>query len=175
MALIKILIDTGNESFSELDNLQSRKESLVKVINYLKAVNSGAESAEVKVYKEAVQQVNSITVGGTGVQADETFQVCSETFTFKDLSGNGNTGLWVDINDTSESAVADNIAAVIESTSSLEGVVGAESDGVDTVTITFDEGGEVGRALVVTESATDVTAAQGATGTNGTATTVTSG
>ena len=177
MALIKILIDTGSESYSELDNLQDRKESLPKVINYLKAINSGAESATVTVQKEAVQATSTLTVSGSGVVADETFSVNGETFTFKDLSGAGYTGLWVDINAQTATQTGDNIVSAIENQTlnkKLEGVLGA-SNAAGVVTITSDEGGKIGNAIYVSESATDVAAAEGVTGINGTVSSLTTG
>ena len=177
MALIKILIDTGSDSYSELDNLQSRKESLPKVINYLKAINSGASSASVTVNKEVVEATSSITVSGTGQVNNETFTVNGETFTFKTSGVSGFTGTFVEPSGTLVATTATNIANAIEGQTlnkKLEGVVGA-SAAAGVVTVTFDEGGKVGNALDIAESVTDLTSAEGATGTNGTSTTLTSG
>lgn len=177
MALIKILIDTGSDSYSELDNLQDRKESLPKVINYLKSINSGASSATVSLYKESIEATSSITVSGTGQVNDETFTINGETFTFKTSTVSGFTGMWIEPSGTDTTVTATNIANAIEGQTlnkKLEGVVGAAAAS-SVVTVTFDEGGKVGNALDIAEAVTDLTSADGATGTNGTVSSLTSG
>jgi len=103
--------------------------------------------------------------------------VNGETFTFKDLSGAGYTGLWVDINAQTATQTGDNIVSAIENQTlnkKLEGVLGA-SNAAGVVTITSDEGGKIGNAIYVSESATDVAAAEGVTGINGTVSSLTTG
>lgn len=175
MALIKIEIDTGNESYSELDNLESRRESLPKVINYLKALNSGAESADFTIHVDGDQRTSSLTVSGTGTQADETFTVNGVDFTYKTSGVSGYTGTWVEVDSSSTDNTASNMASAIEGQSDyrLEGVVGASASGSD-VTVTADEMGEIGNAVHVETNATDVSASAGATGTDGSSTQIVS-
>jgi len=181
MALIKILIDTGSASYSELDNLQSRKESLPKVINYLKAVNSGAESATITVNKVVLEATATLNVGGTGVANNETFDINGETFTFKTSGVTGYTGAWIEPSATDTSVTADNIVSAVNNlvSEAVEGVVTAavttSAAAASVVTLTFDEGGRVGNAITTSETATDFTVAQGVTGTDGTSTTLTTG
>jgi hypothetical protein len=170
MALIKILIDTGSDSYSELDNLGNGKEYLPKVINYLEAINSGAKSAVVEVDLGSQKAVTSLTVEASGQQEDETFVVQGVTFTLKDdLGGAGHTGLLVEI-DVLPEIMAQNIKDGIQSNLSnfaLEGIVGVDVNG-NVVSITADEGGKIGNAIVVTESVTQLSKAVGATGLDGT-------
>jgi hypothetical protein len=179
MSLIKILIDTGDNSFSELDGLQSRKESLPKIINYLQALNSGAKSAEFVINIEPVQKVSTLTLTGTGQVEDETFTLNGVEFTLKDDLAAGYTGLWVDLDHEDEEVSATNIAACVngahaQAQLALNGVVGASSLGA-VVTFTAVEGGKVGNAITLTDAATDAESASGASGTNGTSTTISEG
>ena len=175
MALINIIIDMGSDSYSELDDLQSEKASLVKVINLLQAINSGAESASVTVEANAVQKVSTLTFSASGQVEDETFTLNGVDFTFKDTVSGGYTGTWIDI-DSDYETTAENTSDCINNTSNVavEGILGAAaSSGV--VTLTATRGGKSGNAITLSESATNVAAAAGASGTAGTSTTLTSG
>lgn len=172
MALIKVLIDTGSGGYSELDGLQSIKEELPKLINYLQAINSGAKSAKVEIDVAGVKKTSSLTISASGQQEDETFTVCGEVFTLKSsLGGAGATGTLVEISNT-PATMALNIEKGIElnlsSKLGLAGVVGNVSVASNVVTIEAAEGGRIGNAIAVSEGMTNATAASGATGVDGT-------
>jgi hypothetical protein len=171
MALIKVLIDTGSGGYSELDGLQSIKEELPKLINYLQAINSGAKSAKVEIDVNGVKKTSSITISASGQQEDETFTICGEVFTLKNnLGGAGATGFLVLKSDV-PATMAANIKAGIDLNKNtalgLAGVVGDVTVASNVVTIQAAEGGRVGNAIVVSEAMTQATAASGATGVDG--------
>jgi hypothetical protein len=171
MALIKLLIDTGSGGFSELDGLQSLKEEMPKLINYLQAVNSGAKSAELELKVNSLKKTTTMTVSASGQQEDESFVICGEEFTLKDnLGGAGATGMLVEISESVNTMAANikkGIDLNINSKLGLKGVVGAVSVAANVVTVQAAEGGLVGNGIVITENITNLAVAQGVTGVDG--------
>jgi len=161
MAIVKITLDMGSESYVELENLQTEKERLNEVINLLSAINAGVKSASVTISTAPSVSTSSLVVSASGQVEDETFTINGTTFTLKDdLSGAGSTGLWIE-NSGTVATFCDNIVqgvnAYKSSTNKLNGVVVA-SDGSTSVTFTASEYGTVGNGLTLSESITNVTA-----------------
>jgi hypothetical protein len=183
MAIVKITLDMGSESYPQLENLQSEKEKINNVIDLLSAINSGMKSASVVVSVDPSVAISALAVSASGQVEDETFTLNGVTFTLKDdLSGAGSTGLWIENSGTVATFcgnVVQGVNAYASSSNKLSGVVTATEDDTS-VTFTASEYGTAGNGLTLSGSVTNVTVFDyGSTGIyiadDGTETTLTAG
>lgn len=137
-------------------------------INYLSGLTGGNYSATLAFKVGAVQASGTITQTSTGAANGETLVVAGITFTARTSGATGNE--WNRNNTVATSAT--NLAAAINASTDLTGICTATSL-LGVVTITASVPGLMGNGLVITESCSNTTCVTFASGTDGTAYTLT--
>lgn len=160
-AKIEINFDVAEEMLES--PASNPKEYLVKLINFLKGVESGNYHASIKSLTDDTALANaSGTITCATVLADDTVTINGVTLTGKS-SPSGESQFDSDGSDT---VVATAIAACINANSSLTGIVTATSSGA-VVTVTASQSGLMGNAITLASSGATlaVSAARLASGT----------
>lgn len=130
--------------------------------DYIGGVCGGQYSAKLTFYTGAVKAYGLLTSTGSASN-NETCVICGVTFTAKTSGATGNE---FNISGTVATQAA-NIAAAINASSNLSGIVTATSS-LGVVTITAVVPGVMGNGLGLSESLTNVSATAFANGSNGT-------
>ena len=166
MSLQRLVIDTGSQtaaSFKSVCDLSKLKiPAGIELENYISSLTSGNQSALITAKVGAVQASATLTSTGTATAA-ETFTLCNVVFTAR---ASGATGNEFNVSATVGTQAA-NIAAAINASSDLTGIVTATSS-LGVVTITSVVPGLVGNGLQLSESLTNVTYTAFASGSDGT-------
>jgi len=138
------------ESWINLDGGDAHT-ALTSYINWLKSVNGGVNACDFDFTTGA--SFGTATITSTGAASnDETHTIANVTFTAKTSGATGNQ--W-NLSGT-VATQATNIAAAINASTNLTGVVTATSS-AGVVTLTAAVPGEIGNGLEMTESLSNVT------------------
>jgi len=164
MTLYRIDIDTDT-TVSQFDRIEAAKQGINDVMNFLSGVEGGAIDSDVVFKDTPVKATASLTFSASGQVADETFTVNGVTFTAKAAGASGDQ---FNISGAIATTAANVVSAVNASTSAgVAGVITASSsDGV--VTFTSDVPGVHGNGFTLSESLTNCTAVDFASGSEGT-------
>lgn len=147
---------------------QKGQSALLNVGNFIRAIASGNQNAELTVHMGAVKAAGTITVTSTGPTNSQTMTVCGQTLTAK-TSGAVPADGEFNISAT-PATVATGIAAAINAVVALQSICTATA-ALGVVTVTAIDPGAMGNGLVqanVNLSNTTVVSFTG--GSNGTAT-----
>lgn len=145
-------------------------DSIQRISSYFAAIAGGPFAGSCVVTTGAVQATGLITVTSTGPTNGETITIANTVFT---AETSGATGNQFNIN-ASATVVAANIAAAVNASADMAGIVTATS-ALGVVTLTAVAPGNIGNGLALAESATNTTVTAFASGDDGTVVTVSNG
>lgn len=175
MAFTRLVIESPLTATQDLANLRMNGtgswRNVFRLMDWLRGFAKGTRSGSMLVKIGAVKATGTVTFTGRPT-ANETMTVLNQTLTAKDSGANGTTQFNTDV--ALVAVTAASLAACINANTSLTGKVTATS-ALGVVTITAVVPGLIGNGLDLTESMSNTTAAAFASGTDGTAFSLTLG
>lgn len=174
MALTRLVIDTPLTATQDLANVRMNGtgswHNVFRLMDWLRGFAKGTRRGNILVKVGAVRAAGTVTFTGRPV-ADETLTIANVTFTAKD---SGATGDQFDTSAGSVTTTAANLVVAVNASTNLTGKVVASS-ALGVVTLTAVVPGLQGNGLDLTESMTNTTKSAFASGTDGTAYSLTLG
>lgn len=160
MANTRITIThAANVSATDVANILTDSNSTLqikKLNDYLRSANAGVRRIKLEIEQETVAASQTLTCDqASAVATTDTLTVGGITCASVASGPEVDSGEWLLGADDGE--MADNLAAAINGHTTLGKIVTAESDGVDTVTITAKVAGTLGNLVTLAEAGSGIT------------------